>query len=212
MSERRHRDLWTRLADEASEDEIDRAASVSVEQAEAELRAAGFDVAAERARANAFLEGLESGAPRSSPGVTPQPTRSSPAVTSQPTSRASRNPDEKRFARRRPAVAWLAAAATLGGIAGAGITLSVPLAGPLRPPPEAPSVSTPVASPQALAAAADLRRRAMTACAAKQWARCLADLDKARATDPGGDDAPEVRSLRDQAIEGIGHSQEGPPR
>ncbi|MBV9947823.1 MAG: hypothetical protein JOZ69_13295 [Myxococcales bacterium] len=103
-------------------------------------------------------------------------------------------------------------AATLGGMAGAGITLSVPFAVALRPPLEAPSASTPVVPPGAPAAADDLRRQARVACGAKQWARCLADLDKARAADTRGDDAPEVRSLRDQAIEGIERSQEGSPR
>jgi hypothetical protein len=35
---------------------------------------------------------------------------------------------------------------------------------------------------------------------AKQWSACLADLDRARSADPGGDDAPAVKSLRDKAI------------
>src|SRR5690348_16844620 len=61
MAPRKHADLWNKLVDEAGEDEIDRAANVSVEQAEAELKAAGFDVAAERAKANAFLDALENG-------------------------------------------------------------------------------------------------------------------------------------------------------
>jgi hypothetical protein len=63
MPERKHADLWKELVDEAGEDEIERAASVSVEQAEAELRAAGFDVEAERVKARAFLDDLEGRAP-----------------------------------------------------------------------------------------------------------------------------------------------------
>ena len=54
-------EVWRQLVDEAGEDEIERAASVSVEQAEKELTAAGFDVAAERAKAEALLRELESG-------------------------------------------------------------------------------------------------------------------------------------------------------
>lgn len=50
--------LWQHLVDEAGEELIEEAASVSVEQAEKELAEAGFDVAAERARAEAFLDAL----------------------------------------------------------------------------------------------------------------------------------------------------------
>lgn len=52
--------LWQRLVDEAGEDLIERAAAVSVAQAEKDLAAAGFDVAAERARAVARIVALES--------------------------------------------------------------------------------------------------------------------------------------------------------
>jgi hypothetical protein len=52
-------EIWRRLVDEAVEDEIDRAASVSVAQAERDLAAAGFDVAAERATGAARLRELE---------------------------------------------------------------------------------------------------------------------------------------------------------
>jgi hypothetical protein len=62
---RTHAELWKVLVDEVAEDEVDRAASVSVAQAEQELAAAGFDVAAERARAEAFLEELEGPQPSS---------------------------------------------------------------------------------------------------------------------------------------------------
>jgi hypothetical protein len=52
-------ELWRRVVEEAGEDEIERAASVSVAQAEKELAEAGFDVAAERARGEALLDELE---------------------------------------------------------------------------------------------------------------------------------------------------------
>jgi hypothetical protein len=202
MSERKHADLWKKLVDEAGEDEIDRAASVSVEQAEADLKVAGFDVAAERAKANAFLDVLESGAPRSAPRVAPQVTP-----------RAARAADEKRRARSRPSVAWLAAAATFGGVAGGALVAALQqpeLVG--APPPPAPSASVPVVPSSAdLVAAADLRRQATSACDAKQWSLCLANLDKARAADPGGDEASAVKSLRDKAIAGIMQKPEAPP-
>jgi hypothetical protein len=71
MSKRnRDEELWEELLDEAGEALIDEAAAVSVEQAEKELAEAGFDVAAERARAEAFLRWLE-GTPV--PAVPPPP-------------------------------------------------------------------------------------------------------------------------------------------
>jgi len=59
------------------------------------------------------------------------------------------------------------------------------------------------ASPAALSAAADLRRKAIAACDAKDWSVCLARLDEARAIDPGGDDGPGIETLREKAIAGI---------
>jgi hypothetical protein len=50
--------IWQQLVDESGEDEIERAANVSVAQAERELRLAGFDVKKERAEADAWLNEL----------------------------------------------------------------------------------------------------------------------------------------------------------
>jgi hypothetical protein len=182
MSQRKHADLWKELVDEAAEAEIDRAASVSVEQAEAELRAAGFDVAAERARANAFLEELE--------GKTSTSAEASTA-TSTPTSAPT-----PRRTRARPALLWLAAAATSGIVAGGSLVAA------LEPALVAQSSGT-GASPENLALAADLRHKAAAACDAKDWSVCLAHLDEARAVDPGGDDGPGIKSLREKAIAGV---------
>jgi hypothetical protein len=71
MVKRTAKELWDKLVEEAGEDEVERAASVSVEQAEKELAEAGFDVAAERARAEAFLLDLENGSPPKSGKRTP---------------------------------------------------------------------------------------------------------------------------------------------
>lgn len=59
MTTRTPLELWERLVEEAGEELIERAASVSVAQAEKELRAVGFDVEAERAEGEAFLADLE---------------------------------------------------------------------------------------------------------------------------------------------------------
>jgi hypothetical protein len=60
MSPLSHKALWAQLLDEASEEAIEAAAAVSVAQAERDLAAAGFDVAAERAKALAWIDELES--------------------------------------------------------------------------------------------------------------------------------------------------------
>jgi len=172
MSERKHADLWRELVDDA----IDDAATVSVAQAEAELTAAGFDVAAERAKATAFLDALASEA--SSPTAKQTPPG--------PTERTRRKGPRAR-------VVWLAAAASLAAIGGTlYATLQPELVGS-APPPTVPSAAD-------LALAAELRRKAADACDAKQWSVCLARLDDARAVDPDGDDAPAVKTLRKQAI------------
>ncbi len=51
-------DLWNKLVEETGEEEITTAASVSASQAERDLRAAGFDVKAEREQANAVIADL----------------------------------------------------------------------------------------------------------------------------------------------------------
>jgi hypothetical protein len=177
MSERKHADLWRELVDEAGEDAIDRAATVSVAEAEAELAAAGFDVAAERAKAGAFVDALGSEVSSSNSKET-----------------APRGPEPTRRKGPRPAVVWLAAAATFA-VAG-GVLYA------LFPPPDLVGSAPPPASSHDRAVAADMRRKAAAACDAKQWSVCLAELDDARAVDPEGDDVPAVTSLRDEAIAG----------
>jgi putative heme degradation protein len=53
-------ELWRLLIEEAGESEVEAAANVGVAEAEKELAEAGFDVAAERAKAEALLRDLES--------------------------------------------------------------------------------------------------------------------------------------------------------
>ena len=61
MDKRTPQQIWQDLVDEAREAAIERAAAVSVEHAEKELAGTGFDVDAERARADAFLDELAGG-------------------------------------------------------------------------------------------------------------------------------------------------------
>jgi hypothetical protein len=55
MPARTPESLWRQLVDEAGDDLVEQAAAVSVAQAEKDLAAAGFDVAAERAVAEARM-------------------------------------------------------------------------------------------------------------------------------------------------------------
>jgi hypothetical protein len=186
-------DLWNSLLDEAADAEIDAAASVSVEQAERELAAAGFDVKAERARAEAFLDELE-GKP------TAKPVAAAPATA----------PGR----RRRPSVLLLAAAATVtiggGAFLYAELHTPEPPPHPLPTPPSPlpiPPVPTapPVESNAPLYSASELRDRARAAMDQHQPLDCLRLLDQARLQDPAGDTAPEVQALRvraDKALSG----------
>jgi len=63
-AKRTSRDLWKALLAEAGEDEVERAAKVTVAQAEAQIRKAGFDPNRERSKAVAWLDELEGKAAR----------------------------------------------------------------------------------------------------------------------------------------------------
>jgi hypothetical protein len=203
MSKRSHREVWRQLVDEAGEEEIERAASVSVEQAEKELAAAGFDVAAERAAAEAFLDQLARGPVAEDERDTASGTHARAPMG--PVQAVEQQPAPLRR-RPRPIVMWLAAAAVA---VGGGAALYAALHESPSPAPPAPSPPTPSApAPPApavpdLVAATDLRTQAIAACDAKQWRECLTDLDKARAIDPDGDAAPLVETTRQRAIDGI---------
>lgn len=109
--------LWRHLVDEAGEEEIERAASMSVAEAEAYLTKVGFDVKAERARAEAFLTSL-GGADEAStkPAASPTPAR-----------------------RPRAAAVWVAAAAA-AAVVGAGTYVATRESPPAHPVPTAADV------------------------------------------------------------------------
>lgn len=179
--------LWAELVDEAGEEEIEEAASVSVEQAEAELRAAGFDVDAENARAEAFLAWLEgtgsardAGLPAEAEALVDRAARPAAPEVSKvvPIAEARR--------RRRPLVAWVAAAAAAAASAAAIYVETSP-----------PGVAHPAPSDEEVAAS--LRARATVACDDGRAKECLSLLDEARAMDPAGDAEPEMARLRAKA-------------
>jgi hypothetical protein len=180
MQTRSAEELWRRLVDEAGEDEIELAASVSVAQAEKELAEAGFDVAAERARAEAFLDELEGKA--------------------KPVSETRAQPVRPKPRRRLPPVAWLGAAAAAAVVVAAAYSLLRGLPEPARPSPQPSPTPTPVTAPgHDSVAAPELRRRAAVACNADRAKECLSLLDRAREIDPAGDSTSDVQKLRQRA-------------
>jgi hypothetical protein len=203
----REQSLWQELADEAGEDLIEAAAAVSVEQAEKELREAGFDVDAERARAESFLLWLEGKSAAAvaveEAAVAPSAPMVAEAVPQDaPPERAHAARTEKAPRRKaRPAVVWLAAAAVVT----AGAAIAYVETRPEEAPPPAPAPTptvTPAPPPPSLdlVAAADLRHRAAAACDANRPTECLTLLDEAAAKDPAGDAMPEVARLRERAL------------
>jgi len=174
--------LWQKLVDETGEDLIEEAAAVSVAQAEKDLAAWGFDVAAERARAEAFLVSLET-------AVAEEEGEVAQAVPREAPKRAAKKP--------RPAAVWVAAAAAAVA-AGAAVTYVTTRPEEARSPVTPPSTGTTAPSPE-LAAAADLRHRAAAACDRGRADECLSLLDQAASKDPAGDTTPEVQRLRKKA-------------
>jgi hypothetical protein len=183
-------ELWKQLVAEVGDEEVERAANVTVAEAEAELRAAGFDVAAERAKAEAFLDALDA------------LPKAAAAIARDAAPRSARR-------ERRPGVpstVLLIGTAVVAAAAGAALYASThepPETIAPAPPPPSTTPFVPSIPPPDLAAAAEQRRLAAADCDAQQWAECLGYLEQARAIDPAGDDTPAVKKLRDEAVAGI---------
>jgi hypothetical protein len=130
--------LWQRLVDEAGDDAVESAAAVSVGQAQRDLVAAGFDVKAERARAEARIAELTG---------EPAPASRTPEPAVEPTAwvRGAIAPARRSFASRKAVwlVAALAAMATAGGIFYAAAHRPKPPDKPV----EAPSATAPAPAP-----------------------------------------------------------------
>jgi len=181
MSGRKHADLWRELVDEAGEDAIDRAATVSVAQAEAELKAAGFDVAAERAKAGAFVEALGSGVSSSASRETaPRAAEATPGEALRPPGQGVATVVP---IRRRWPIAWLIAATFLGAF-GIWVLAS-------RPEP-------PTSPPTPKQEAEGERERAEESCGEKDWTACKHYLDEAATLDPGGESEARVQRMRQE--------------
>lgn len=169
--------LWQKLVDEAGEELIEQAAAVSVAQAEKELAEAGFDVAAERARAESFLASLE--------GVAAKEAVAQEAPESRPR-RAAKS--ERKGS--RPTAVWKATAAAVAVAAGTAVIYVT-----TRPEDVQPATPPPTGTDAAVNVA-ELRKHAAAACDASRFDECLSLLDQAAARDPAGDKVPAVQELR----------------
>ncbi len=193
-------ELWEELVLEAGEDEIEAAAAVTVADAEAYLTAHGFDVAAERAKGEAFLDDLAG---------RPVAVQASERVSELPPERRADSRADRRTGRRRslPSPVWIAAAATVaagGAAAAAYVALhDEPVHDRAPPVPSVPvsvpSVPPPVPPPD-IALAATLRQRAAAALDQHKPQEALQLLDEARDKDPEGDLTTEGMKLRERAL------------
>jgi hypothetical protein len=185
--------IWNVLLDQAREDDafeaiVSATDALSDEQVEAELHLAGVPLAELHAAALASLG-------ESAPALPDQPVQAVAQVV--------RLPSIEKPKRRRPAVFWLAAAATTATAFGG--VLYATLHSPSQPAPEpapVPSPSSPapvVSAPPDLVAARDLRARARDALAMGYATQCLDLLDQAKSIDPAGDAAPDIVALRRKA-------------
>jgi hypothetical protein len=161
-------EVWRRIVEEAGEDAVSSAASVSVSHAERDLTAAGFDVKAERAKAEAALVALtHAGAlakepPRDASEATVdarEATRDASEATGvarEATAWVTAPIPAAKRARSSSKVVWLvaaiAAAATAGGILYAIGHRSNPPEAPPQPPRPTPTTSTaPTLGPEPIA-------------------------------------------------------------
>jgi len=187
-------EIWKEIVAEARDDEeIERLASLSDAAVDEELASAGFDVAKERAEAQAAVDELERGVV----------ARRAKELEAGARARSLRPPS-----RRRPLAFWLAAAAVAAMAAG-GLVYALTHPGappPVLPAPSVPSSSAPAQKPpsEQLIAASELRKHAFAECAARNWEECLARFDEASRLDPAGDQEPAVKAARDRAQSEIG--------
>jgi hypothetical protein len=141
--------IWQQLVDESGEDEIERAASISVAQAESALRGAGFDLRKEHAQAEAELRELTGEAPHVA-----RKDDVSDAAAGEPAAWVSVPPPSSRPASSARwtllIAAALAAAATAGGVIYAAAHRNKPSDSPIevpRPMPEPQTAPQPKAAP-----------------------------------------------------------------
>jgi hypothetical protein len=166
--------------------EMERVLAMTPEERDAELRAAGVDVEAERVKAREWRERAERGElPEQAKPLSAEPPattngKAAPAGAVVPIDRA-------RSRRLRWGFGGLAMAATIGGLYATSVS-SLTGQGDKTTPAER---------------ADEMRQHAVVACGRSQWAECLRDLDVADGFDPAGANDPRVQELRRAAQAGL---------
>ena len=179
-------EAWDRLESMALEDEAQRVAALSDAELDDELAKKGFDAKALRERGAALAAKLAAGS-----AARPDERAQAPRVL-----------DGVRASQAHPRRRWVVslAAASVAVAAGAVAvpTVVMPLAQRLGiAPPEQVA-----AEPSAKDRAGELRRGAGVACHEGRWVECSKALDEAKALDPDGEEAAEVKALRRAIAEG----------
>ncbi len=173
MSKRTPEETLAAIESQAADDEMDDVLAMTPEERRRELAAAGFDLAANDAKADA-LHAATQAAPTSTATVVPIRTRRALRV-----------------------VALLAAVFAIAGLV---TILARRDPNVALPHPDTPSPSD--EPTQAQRAAAELRKQAAAACDAKKVEECVDRINEARDLDPAGDMSPEAKAIRER-IEGL---------
>ena len=158
--------------DDKVDAEMERILALTPEQRAEELRAAGVDVEAERAKAQ---EWRAQHAPESQGARASQALPGALPAQAAPTSKVVRLSVRTRWT--------IAAIAAAFGALGVAIFATRPI--------------EVAASPDQ--AARELRRHAFAACDGQRWGECLQGLDEARRLDPSGESDARVRDYRQRA-------------
>jgi hypothetical protein len=179
--------VWNELLREAGQVEAERAANVTVAEAERELANAGFDVDTERRASEAR--------------VRPRVDRRPPKSAAKPTPVAVPGLRPRREL-------WLVAASFAALCVGA--VVAALESNPTNP--VADNGESPRPASSALATAAALRDEADRACRQQLWGACAQRLDAAKAIDPDGEGEERVRQWRSAIAEQQGRRFDSKPR
>ncbi|MBV9946731.1 MAG: hypothetical protein JOZ69_07785 [Myxococcales bacterium] len=193
---------WSTIEDACDDAELYRLHSLTDEEREQELRAAGIDPNVGEQILREVLEKLGDGAAAPAAPVTPAATTERAPIRAGAEALERAVHDGAGPVRRSPVLArerawwksrsggpWLAAAG-LAIVVGLGVTSSV-----FRP------TSRPGQDASAL------RAEAFGLCDAARWAECRAKLDEAKTLDPAGDGDPKVGAARKRIDEALRESQ-----
>ena len=195
MTKRTASELWDALDEATVDAELESALEKTPEEARRELVDAGYELDKVHAEADAFFASLPAEArpaPASPPEAPTAPSAADKPPAPAPATATPPAPTAPRVWRMRVAIAVPTALALAAGVAVA-VQLTSPPPIVRTPRPETPEEH-----------AATLRQEAREACESRSWKTCLDKLDEARALEPGGNETPEVQSLRHTA-EAAGH-------